>query len=60
MLFTAMLINADHAALEDTKHASNCVGRHIISGKLFGRVMHRLVRGELGAQTIVKAAFVGM
>ena len=60
MLFAAVLINADHAALEDTKYAFNCVGRHIISGKLFGRVMHRLVRGELGTQTIVEAAFVDM
>lgn len=60
VLFAALLVDADHATLEDTKHAFDGIGRHIVAGELLRRMMRRLVRSELGTKAILQAAFIGM
>src|SRR5713101_344443 len=60
VFFAAMLIDTDHAALEDREEALNGVGGHVAASVLTGRVGDTLMRGELHAGLAVVVRFIGM
>src|SRR5690348_2267037 len=65
MLLRAMLVDAEHAALEDREVAFNRVGCDLataatLANVLLGGVVDRFVFGELAARPDVGGVFVGM
>lgn len=47
MLFAAVLVNTDHAALENTEEAFHCVRGHVATGVLLHAVVDRFMAGKL-------------
>src|SRR5882762_3064679 len=65
MLFGTVLVNPDHAALEDAEIAFNGVGRDLLpapsfANVFFGSMIDGFVFGELAARCHVSIEFVGM
>lgn len=60
----AVLIHTDHAAPEHAEQTFNRIRRDqfvaLAVGILARGMVHRLVRGELGADRIAKPAFIGI
>ena len=49
MLFAAMLVDADHAALEDAEKSFNRIRGHVAACIFLGAMVDRLVLGEFRA-----------
>ena len=60
VLLAAMLIDALHAALEETEIAFDRVGRYIATGIFLDGVFDRFVGGKVLSGTMIQVAFIGM
>lgn len=60
VLFGAVLIDTAHTALEDREIAFDGVGVRLAANKLAGRVLHRVMAGEVLGHLAVEPAFVGV
>src|SRR5437899_1424112 len=59
VLLFAVLINADHAALENRKIAFGGVGMRLAADIFLRRVVHGFVAGKLGPERRVPSPFIG-
>jgi hypothetical protein len=59
MSFAHVLVDSIDSALEDSKHAFDCVCVGISSYILFGRMIDGAVRRELFADSPIDPAFIG-
>ncbi len=60
VLLRTVLINAAHATLKGREHVLHGVGMDLATDIFAGRVLHGLMRRDLGTDIEVKAAFVGV
>jgi len=65
MLIGAMLVNTDHATLEDAKITFNRVGRYRLaflaaSGILLGGMVDSFMASKLAARLVIGVQFIGM